>query len=201
MDDAFIFSTSGRDNLPTDSNFYTDFSNTSTIPIGWWDMGIVADLLTELFTITDIENSNNRSLDARWALSKSKNISYTISTLDESITSFIRTGPNEATVWSTAYSFETYIIVQWTWITLPGLFVALSIAFFAMTILYSSRRKSPLWRSKITPLLFCRLSGWKDAQLGVQNETDIDEVARSLNAQLLEVADKSRRFVKDGKLI
>lgn len=164
-------------------------------------MAIVADLLTEFFTITDVENSNTRSVDARWALSTSDYISFTIDTIGESIAASIRTGPNETLLLGTAWSFETYITVQWTWIALPGLLVALSIVFFAMTIMYSSRRKSPLWRSSITPFLFCRLYGWKDSQLEVRNGTDMDEAAKSMNAQLLEVSDKSRRLVKDGRLM
>ena len=93
---------------------------------------------------------------------------------------------------------QTYVKVNWPWVTLPALLLALGIILVFSTIMVNKRQRLGLWKSSILPVLY---HGLENEYLTVDDEsTDIsqmDEAARNVNVKL-GLSDTQGRLVLRG---
>ena len=120
--------------------------------------------------------------------------------LSNSITAIIRQGDtsgNSTQGWAqgTVLGMQTCIQVQWRWISLPAVTLALVFAFMGMTVLRTGQ-SSMVWKSSSLALLFHGLSPDTRDQYGELGRVkDLDRVAKGMQATL-ERTDAGWAFVE-----
>ncbi|KAJ5360732.1 hypothetical protein N7517_009923 [Penicillium concentricum] len=90
------------------------------------------------------------------------NLSRIVENIGWGITERIRTGRNSTIANGLAYRLETYIHVNWPWITLPVLVVIGAGILLACSIMSNFRRSATLWKSSNLALLFHSVEGVRD---------------------------------------
>ncbi|KOC17307.1 hypothetical protein AFLA70_821g000091 [Aspergillus flavus AF70] len=90
------------------------------------------------------------------------NLSRIVENIALGITERIRTGPNSTDSNGVAYQSETYINVNWPWITLPVLVVIGAAALLACSIISNSQHRGALWKSSNLAVLFHIVNGVGD---------------------------------------
>ncbi|KAJ5593446.1 hypothetical protein N7537_010350 [Penicillium hordei] len=70
-----------------------------------------------------------------------------------SLGKFARSTSNGMVTGSMAIS-ESYVDVNWPWLTLPALLLVLGIVFLVSTLLANKQRKLSLWRNSVLPILY-----------------------------------------------
>ena len=124
--------------------------------------------------------------------------------LSNSITAIIRQGDtsgNSTQGWAqgTVLGMQTCIQVQWRWISLPAVTLALVIAFMGMTVLRTGQ-SSMVWKSSSLALLFHGLSPDTRDQYGELGRVkDLDRVAKGMQATL-ERTDAGWAFVEHAQV-
>ena len=89
-----------------------------------------------------------------------------------------------------AGTMVTFVRVQWLWLILPLILVLLGLIFLLVTRQASKKRKTPLWKASLWPLLFRGLEDEVDVH--VNNTGSMQEVADEMNVRL--------RHEDDGRL-
>ncbi|KAE8167833.1 hypothetical protein BDV40DRAFT_311337 [Aspergillus tamarii] len=103
------------------------------------------------------------------------NISRIVENIALGITEQIRTGPNSTDSNGVAYQSETYINVNWPWITLPVLVVIGAAALLACSIISNSQHRGALWKSSNLAVLFHIVNGVGDyGHLPSSNDAPLD---------------------------
>lgn len=185
---------------PSDSN--NGSNEQSIVPSvfktsGWWG----PDLAEELSSLFDDNNSNdaNRLLISN-AVHQDKNITRLMADIADSVTNFIRTGPNQTKIYGTAYYPEVFVVVRWQWCILPGALIVLSAVFFSLTVWDSRVRygsRPPLWKSNLLPFLFYDLEGWTREEMRVpEDSAALKEAAERMMAKMETNEEGDRRFVR-----
>ncbi|KAF4229617.1 hypothetical protein CNMCM8980_007183 [Aspergillus fumigatiaffinis] len=90
------------------------------------------------------------------------NLSSIVENIAWGMTERIRTGRNSTIANGVAYQSETYIHVNWPWITLPVLVVLGSGILLACSIISNSRHKAALWKSSNLAVLLHSVEGVED---------------------------------------
>jgi hypothetical protein len=83
-----------------------------------------------------------------------KDMPATINKLADSLTNMIRTSADSYTVAGQAFRNETFIRIQWPWISLPVLVVTSSNGLLLVMMVQTWRKRAPVWKSSILALLF-----------------------------------------------
>ncbi|KAI1266820.1 hypothetical protein F5Y18DRAFT_380515 [Xylariaceae sp. FL1019] len=155
-------------------NYYYTVANATTnefkemkFAINPNDHGIIAGHLQEVF------NSDSTS-DYGMALLQSSDLIQTIQNITTSVTYALGQGSNATTTTGTAYATETYIKVQWRWISLPLLVVFASMLFFILTIVHSKNRNVATWKASSLLPLFTQFAGWHNSDLFVTSPQQMD---------------------------
>ena len=89
-----------------------------------------------------------------------------------------------------AGTMVTFVRVQWLWLILPLILVLMGLIFLLVTRQASKKRKTPLWKASLWPLLFRGLEDEVDVH--VNNTGSMQEVADEMNVRL--------RHEDDGRL-
>ncbi|KAK3684521.1 hypothetical protein LTR37_020196 [Vermiconidia calcicola] len=113
------------------------------------------------------------------------NITANVMGVAESMTNEIRSGPNSTAHLGTAHINETYIRVNWVWLTYPAVLVALSILFLFGTVIFSAEKSQVVWKSSSLALLFHGLKE-SDRETSVRKQSDMEEVAKQIWVRLKE---------------
>jgi hypothetical protein len=112
-----------------------------------------------------------------------------------SMTNYIRTGRNATEAQGAALRVETFVIVRWAWLILPIATVLAAGVFLLLTMIQTSRRGEPLWKSSTAALMSHQIAGWNAVDFSsVRNQTQLDEMARGVRLQL--ARGDHLRFVK-----
>ncbi|KAL2839639.1 hypothetical protein BJY01DRAFT_237013 [Aspergillus pseudoustus] len=90
------------------------------------------------------------------------NLSSIVENVAWGMTERIRTGRNSTVAEGVAYQAETYIHVNWAWITLPVLVVLGAGVLLACSIISNSRHKAALWKSSNLAVLLHSVEGVED---------------------------------------
>ncbi|KAK8078816.1 hypothetical protein PG994_002623 [Apiospora phragmitis] len=155
------------------------------------------------------------------AMYNAENLTVRVGQIADSMTNSMRNSQNNfTTVTGTAFVQETYIHIEWKWLSLPIAVSVLSLvllitvminskshgvegksvlAFFLSTILKILTRSTlTAWKSSSLPLLFYGLEGW-DSELtrGFKNAEDLQQRAKAMKGQVTLDSDHPV-FLRDG---
>jgi hypothetical protein len=144
-----------------------DVENNNTYTVA---AGTLANVQAWLYmTLQGSMNTSFSEVDgAVWAndelvvLNATNDWPFLMGALARAMTTYIRDPqqPQPASnIYGTAYRVETYIHVQWPWITLPTALVAMSIVFLGGTMLKNESKHALAWKSSSLALLFHGLEG------------------------------------------
>ncbi|KAF2136026.1 uncharacterized protein K452DRAFT_149349 [Aplosporella prunicola CBS 121167] len=185
VDSAFIFP-------PVDNyNPRTRPEGREAVTIGRSGMSNILGLFERLF---GQDNAFDGHLDFTYPLQRNNDPQKSLLNILENMNNLIRVAPNSSTTATgTAWVPETYIIIRWPWIILPSVLVLLTAIFFTATIFIS--HKAPLWKSSLIPLLFHGLHGWKESELSVMGQKEMDKAAKGMEARLSENEKGDLKFV------
>ncbi|KAI0164687.1 hypothetical protein GGR57DRAFT_497564 [Xylariaceae sp. FL1272] len=131
------------------------------------DHGIIAGHLQQVF-------NSDSSNDYGMALMQSSDLIQTIQNITTSVTYALGQGANATTISGTAYTSETYIRVQWRWISLPLLVIFASMLFFILTLVHSKNRNVATWKASSLLPLFTQFAGWHSSDLVVNSPRQMD---------------------------
>ena len=152
------------------------------------DLESTSNFLAVLFTAASISSAaileQSTSIDIASALFDAASIPALISNVSTSMTNYMRIASNSTTVRGDAYDNVVFVHIRWPWLILPVLVVLLAIVFLWVSILYSRRRQTALWKSSSLALLFHGLDGWHDDDLGAITLSHIETDANRMRAQL-----------------
>ena len=84
---------------------------------------------------------------------RAKGLDHVVGNLAASLTSLAVKHGNE-TVKGAVERSETYVLVRWAWLALPISLEAMGVTLLLGTVLYTYRRKAPLWKESLLPLLY-----------------------------------------------
>ena len=99
---------------------------------------------------------------------------------------FRRTCPNNLATIGTAIGIDTVLDVQWSWLILPTVVIALTVTFLGLTMFQSREHPLILWKDEVLPFVFHGLSPQAEMAL---KEGCIDNVeAMEKNARRLKVS-------------
>ncbi|KAL4917814.1 hypothetical protein BDW62DRAFT_75254 [Aspergillus aurantiobrunneus] len=101
------------------------------------------------------------------------NISRIVDDIAWGITERIRTGPNSTVSNGIAYQPETYINVNWPWITLPALVVFGGAILLVCSIISNAQHKGALWKSSNLAVLLHSVEGIEDYYGHLPSSNDV----------------------------
>lgn len=110
------------------------------------------------------------------------NITKTVDDIAQSLTNYIRQGPNSTVVNGTAWTSEPYIHVHWPWLTLPISLVMFSAVFLAVCI----HRSEIVWKNSALVLLFHGFGDWDKEALHVTSLDGMVDAAEDTWVRLTE---------------
>ncbi|KAL4901469.1 hypothetical protein BDW74DRAFT_170176 [Aspergillus multicolor] len=95
------------------------------------------------------------------------------------------------TVSGAAYAYEVYVSVNWIWLLLPAMLVALGILFLLLTIAINRQQKLDLWKSSVLAVLFHGLGDWGGSVADRKTETadQMEKTADTVRVRLKMVDD------------
>ena len=113
-----------------------------------------------------------------------KGLNYVVESVAASLTMLALELDNK-TVTGNVTTAEPYVLVQWTWLTLPFALEVTGIALFAATIVLSKRLQVQLWRSSTLPLLYHGLEEHKLPDFRVPASlSEMEELSRKTDVKL-----------------
>jgi hypothetical protein len=121
----------------------------------------ITDVLNEIFNaqaMTPWGEAAALTIDVLFA----SNLSRIVEDIARGMTERIRTGRNSTIASGVAYHPETYIHVNWPWITLPVLVVIGAGILLACSIISNSRHSAALWKSSNLAVLLHSVEGIGD---------------------------------------
>ncbi|KAL3440406.1 hypothetical protein BJX65DRAFT_314826 [Aspergillus insuetus] len=122
------------------------------------------------------------------------NLSRIVEDIAFGITERIRTGPNSTISNGVAYQAETYIDVNWPWITLPVLVVIGAAVLLVCSIISNSRYKGALWKSSNLAVLLHSVEGVGDyGHLPSSNDAPLASI-EALAAKMRVLRDDNMEF-------
>lgn len=148
------------------------------------------DILSELqiFFNTKFESEDVTSV-FQTALYNSGNVSRSLDYAGQAMTYRFMQGPNTTMVYGNVTQTETYIHVQWPWLSLTFVLVILSSILLFATIIITHKAHQLVWKSSLAPLMYAdsRLSpvGGKLGRAWTMEErgTRIDTIRSGLSKQ------------------
>jgi hypothetical protein len=147
------------------------------------DMGrFLADVFTGWWETDDSEAIRN-SVDSFGMFPRilhAGDVMQIAGNVSTSFTNALRQSPNGTTNVGQAWIMETYIRVNWAYLSLPATLVLLSIVTLVWTIVANRRHKTQLWKSNSLAVLFHQLEGWEDNELKVTNKEELEKRAKDL---------------------
>ncbi|KAG8159745.1 hypothetical protein KVR01_010382 [Diaporthe batatas] len=81
------------------------------------------------------------------------NVTETLQNMATGISNLMMSGPNSEVVNGTAYIDETYIQINWPWLTLSVVLEAMMGALLATTVYHTHRTGQNIWKSSLMPLI------------------------------------------------
>lgn len=140
------------------------------------------------------------SSDVVHALYNTKDHPRSIENLATSMTNNIRQQKDSGSspVEGVAYRTETYVHVRWAWFAYPATVLALSLLYLLGTIMESTNRDIPIWKTSNLALLF-RGHGLdlnrRDA-VPVNTLSAMTDVAKNIDVELIQTSAKDWRLVR-----
>ncbi|KAL4982964.1 hypothetical protein BDW68DRAFT_194785 [Aspergillus falconensis] len=123
------------------------------------DSSKIQDVLSEIFIGVEATTLWGEPTTAIADVLIAGNLSRIVENIAWGMTERMRTGPNSTIAEGTAYQAETYIAVNWPWITLPVLVVLGAAVLLVCSILANSRHKAALWKSSNLAVLLHSVQG------------------------------------------
>lgn len=128
------------------------FPGNQTYVVNVHDMEAIKESLLDFFatqfeseTVTDVFTS---------ALYNSGNVSRTMRSVAEAMSYQLMQGPNATLAYGNVTETQTFIRVQWPWLSLTFVLVAAAGVLLLATILITRAAHQLAWRSSLAPLLF-----------------------------------------------
>ena len=107
--------------------------------------------------------------------------------ISKSITNRMRQGPDGTLVRGVASNTDTYIMVQWEWLSLTATLLFLTLVFLIATILDSKRCHIEVWKDSPFPPFFHGLNRSLLDQYGKVDESlSMDEASKEMQVQLVQ---------------
>ncbi|KAF2136589.1 uncharacterized protein K452DRAFT_362416 [Aplosporella prunicola CBS 121167] len=182
--------------LPENGTSDTTTNYNKTIDIGWWDMALLRNKLQGIFE----SYPESAVYRISQAIIFNDNVPQTITDMTENVSHRMGlASANSTLVNGTAFYPETYIVIRWCWLILPGSLVFLTIVLFVLATLQGTKRNTPLWKSCLVPFLFHGLQGWDESEISAESQKDMIQQAKSMEVRLSENENGSRMFVRVEK--
>lgn len=119
-------------------------------------------------------------------------IDSTFLNLSNALTNYIRThgdGEYPGSVTGLVHHYATCLDVRWAWIAFPAALDVLTILFFVLTVVKSSRHKTPVWKSSSLPWVLAWARPDTDADAGgtssaEQTSAGLDRLSKDVHVTL-----------------
>lgn len=143
-----------------------DKGNTTSYPINVIDSSGIARMLQSLFSTSLVYQGYNSPVETEFSIAQllynTANFSSLMEYTASSMSARLRSGSgsnsgsnsNVTHVRGTVMHTETYIHVNWAWMTLPAAAALASIIFMAVTVVVNGRQDGWLWRTSVLPFMF-----------------------------------------------
>lgn len=142
------------------NNTYTIAAGTLANLQAWLNVTVVGSMNT---SFSQVEGGVTWANDELVVMNCTTDWDFLMGKLALAMTTYIRDpsqSPNTANfVYGIASSIETYVHVQWQWITLPTALVGMSILFLGGTMMRNESKHALAWKSSSLALLFHGLEG------------------------------------------
>ncbi|KAK8191546.1 hypothetical protein HDK77DRAFT_72165 [Phyllosticta capitalensis] len=180
-----------RSSVNLSNRAFEPFDN-ATVILGYYDFLSVAGFLSNMlnFTLRDVSADayfdGSFTFSAGQAFNYSNSVSDTMSTIATSLTNIVRQSRNATVADGVGFEAQTFIVVNWPWLSLPLALVLLTAAFLATVVCMSHCEEAPpIWKSSLVPLLFRGLEGWERHDLRGEKRTELERLAATMQTQLM----------------
>jgi len=147
-----------KDDVGENNNTYTIAAGTLANVQAWLNVTLQGSMNTSFSEVATPVWANDEVV----VLNATNDWSFLMGALAKAMTTYIR-DPQQSkmasNVYGTASRVETYIHVQWQWITLPTALVGMSILFLFGTMMKNESKHALAWKSSSLALLFHGLEG------------------------------------------
>ena len=100
----------------------------------------------------------------------------------------------------TTINYQTYVHIQWAWISLPAALVLLTLGYLVAVIVKSNIQNNPIWKSSSLAILFHGLDPTTRQELGrLQRLHEMDRQAETMKIRLSEGDEGLRLLRHDTK--
>jgi hypothetical protein len=129
-------------------------SRFGTYKINEYDWQMMAEFLAAQFSYHGSQlPSNTDDQGVPIMLYRSSDLPSMIHKIADSMTNMIRTSLDSTPVPGQSFHEETFINIQWAWISLPVLVVLSSNILLAVMMIQTWRRQAPVWKSSVLALM------------------------------------------------
>lgn len=164
------------------------------------DVISIAKLVRQTFDFSLASDASSSSQSGAFNPSRQllavSNIPKTFESIADSLTLQVAKGNKTTAVPGTVLQPETYVVIQWEWIILPGVLVLLSGAFFVITLIRNNRKGAPVWKADLLHLLLHGIVGFDRADLIAENRDDTHKIAREMKVYLRRDENDVAHFMK-----
>ncbi|KAF2424871.1 hypothetical protein EJ08DRAFT_700649 [Tothia fuscella] len=169
--------------ISTSATVFSGQNKTFTVNVQ--DRRSIASYLSDVFTM----NNTNANLGIRRLLFNTPDIPGKLQNVSISMTNSIRKTDTSTGIGVEVYNQEAVIVVKWAWLILPLVVVCMSVVFLVFTIAESRRCGMPVWKSSALPLLWARLVGWDEGEMGGDGPTDLRKKAKLMSGRVINADD------------
>ncbi|KAF9891643.1 hypothetical protein FE257_003654 [Aspergillus nanangensis] len=149
---------------------YTTTNASEHYAINLFDTTLASNLLSTVFTLpadTDDQSIWQILSPALYAMS---DIPSTMNKIATSMSHRMMDGPNATTVTGDVYAVDTFMAVQWKWVTLPVALVGLAAIFLGTVVVWAFQAGYGVWKSELEPLLVTEsgdgeVDGWEEKRM------------------------------------
>lgn len=194
---TFAITPAAADNLPSTLPPF----ESNKFDVSPKDHEIIRSFVRRMLNFTFV---NQDQLTVASAFAYGVDVAALMGNMTDSLTNLIRTGPNATVVEGVVLQPETFILVQWAWLTLPIALVLLSAAFLVTTLLVSRRHSVPLWKSGLLPYIFHNglAEEWNEEERRaicegrVNKRPEMERTARGVGVKLIRSEEGEMRLIR-----
>ncbi|EMD96231.1 hypothetical protein COCC4DRAFT_46673 [Bipolaris maydis ATCC 48331] len=181
---------------PFDSNHWVTFNvsdESGTFP-GNKSFSVLPTDNTKLMEFLNMVFSSSKKDLFGLVLNNVTDFTQTMKSMSDSITYALGQSPTGQELAGEAITFEQYVYVNWGWIILPIIEVAMGIAFLVATLLQNWRKGVVAWKGSAIIPLVTEMEGWHSGECRAGSAREADKMAKGMTGLLESKEDGGQIF-------
>ena len=159
------------------------------------DYANIQNYMQELFSIgwDDVSSSTRVpklthpiTPDVGRELANANDVKQMIQAVAESMTEYIRTGPNSTSQTGQSFINKTFIEIHWGWLAYPIGLMVFTLVLLVTVIVKTRINNTIAWKSSSLALLFHKLEGWEMPEHGISSSQELNRMANKMRVKLAE---------------